>query len=152
VRRDLAFLAQDAAFPTQPAEFERRALEVVQYALRQEFSREMLAAPNARLDVQETLYGMGATLVANLLEDPEQRVKKALRAQSPRYPADWWQAVKEKWAPRWFLRRWPVRWAVARLELEVDLRTIFPTVRHIGEHKGRMVLEVLRQDLRTELE
>ncbi len=24
------------------------------------------------------------------------------------YPADWWQAVKERWAPAWFIRRWPV--------------------------------------------
>lgn len=25
-------------------------------------------------------------------------------------PADWWEAVKERWAPQWALRRWPVRW------------------------------------------
>lgn len=25
-----------------------------------------------------------------------------------KYPADWWQAFKKRWAPRWFLRRWPV--------------------------------------------
>lgn len=23
-------------------------------------------------------------------------------------PADWWQAVRERWCPRWWLRRWPV--------------------------------------------
>ena len=25
-----------------------------------------------------------------------------------RYPADWWQAVKQRWFPAWALRRWPV--------------------------------------------
>ena len=27
-----------------------------------------------------------------------------------KYPADWWQALKERFAPAWFLRRWPVRY------------------------------------------
>lgn len=25
------------------------------------------------------------------------------------YPEDWWQAFKQRWLPRWALRRWPVR-------------------------------------------
>lgn len=24
-------------------------------------------------------------------------------------PADWWQAFKERWFPKWALKRWPVR-------------------------------------------
>lgn len=27
------------------------------------------------------------------------------------FPADWWQALKHRWFPRWALRRWPVRFA-----------------------------------------
>ena len=26
------------------------------------------------------------------------------------WPADWWEAVKERWFPKWALRRWPVRY------------------------------------------
>jgi len=26
------------------------------------------------------------------------------------YPATWWDAVKNRWAPAWWLRRWPVVW------------------------------------------
>jgi hypothetical protein len=26
------------------------------------------------------------------------------------WPADWWQAVRERWLPAWWLRRWPVRY------------------------------------------
>jgi hypothetical protein len=26
------------------------------------------------------------------------------------WPKDWWEAVKERFAPRWFLKRWPVRY------------------------------------------
>lgn len=25
------------------------------------------------------------------------------------WPATWWQHVKQRWAPRWCLKRWPVR-------------------------------------------
>lgn len=35
---------------------------------------------------------------------------KKIGHEDIRYPADWWEAVKERWAPRWFLRRWPVRY------------------------------------------
>lgn len=27
-----------------------------------------------------------------------------------KYPDGWWQAVRERWAPAWWLRRWPVRY------------------------------------------
>lgn len=32
-------------------------------------------------------------------------------------PADWWQAVRERWAPAWWLRRRPVRKTCVTLEL-----------------------------------
>jgi hypothetical protein len=38
--------------------------------------------------------------------------------QSFVYPADWWQAVKERFAPRWFLRRWPVERIEHTLKVE----------------------------------
>jgi len=28
------------------------------------------------------------------------------------YPADWWQAVKQRFAPAWCLKRWPVKLTV----------------------------------------
>ena len=27
------------------------------------------------------------------------------------YPEDWWQAIKERWFPKWLLRRYPVKYA-----------------------------------------
>ena len=29
-----------------------------------------------------------------------------------KYPADWWQAVKERFAPAWALKRWPVVYTI----------------------------------------
>jgi hypothetical protein len=28
------------------------------------------------------------------------------------HPKDWWQAVKERWAPKWFLKKYPVEYTV----------------------------------------
>lgn len=36
------------------------------------------------------------------------------------WPADWWQAFKERWFPNWVLRRWPVRYET----IDID-RTIY---------------------------
>lgn len=30
------------------------------------------------------------------------------------YPADWWEALKHRWAPAWALELWPIKWKVHR--------------------------------------
>jgi hypothetical protein len=32
------------------------------------------------------------------------------------WPADWWQAVRARWFPRWWLRRWPVRYEQIQID------------------------------------
>jgi hypothetical protein len=55
-----------------------------------------------------------------------------------RYPADWWEAVKDRWFPRWAKRRWPVRWAkVAQKRYcpHIDVRNS-PTVHYAWLFQG----------------
>ena len=33
-----------------------------------------------------------------------------------RFPKDWWQALKARFAPKWFLRKWPVLEAVHKVD------------------------------------
>ena len=33
-----------------------------------------------------------------------------------RWPADWWQAFRERWCPKWWLSSWPVRYE----EIHID--------------------------------
>ncbi len=40
------------------------------------------------------------------------------------WPDDWWQAVKERFAPRWFRRYWPVKYHV----LSVDVKALYPEI------------------------
>ena len=42
-----------------------------------------------------------------------------------RYPADWWQAVKERFAPKFILNRWPVKY----IKHYVDVNVIYPNYR-----------------------
>ncbi len=32
-----------------------------------------------------------------------------------RFPADWWESFKNRWFPRWALKRWPVQWTQVEL-------------------------------------
>lgn len=42
--------------------------------------------------------------------------RRMLERVEVRWPSDWWEAVKERWAPAWVLSRWPVRYERRRLE------------------------------------
>jgi hypothetical protein len=48
-----------------------------------------------------------------------------LGVDTVRWPADWWQAFKERWYPAWAKRRWPVRYNTHT----VDIRAAYPTLR-----------------------
>jgi len=41
------------------------------------------------------------------------------------YPADWWQAVKERWFPVWLLRRYPVVYK----RMVMSFRVLYPDFR-----------------------
>lgn len=44
------------------------------------------------------------------------------RQQSVSFPSTWWEAVKQRFAPKWFLKRWPVRLTT----WTVDAWALFP--------------------------
>ena len=40
---------------------------------------------------------------------------KNIQEKEVKYPADWWQALKEKWFPKWLLEKYPVEYMHHRL-------------------------------------
>jgi hypothetical protein len=52
-----------------------------------------------------------------------------------RWPADWWQAFRERWFPKWWLRRWPVRYQ--SVVTRKYIRRVCPHVNLVtpGEHQ-----------------
>ena len=45
-----------------------------------------------------------------------------------KYPKDWWQALRERWFPRWVLNRWPVRYTVHHIDLVAVYRKFRPSL------------------------
>jgi hypothetical protein len=53
--------------------------------------------------------------------------------RSVTYPADWWQAFKERWFPIWAQKRWPPRYTridVSAAVIYPDLKIALPDRRH----------------------
>ena len=63
------------------------------------------------------------------------RIKQQILGQGPFkcpaawYPADWIEAVKERFAPHWFLKRWPVKYT----KKYFNARIMYPKVRYPEE-------------------
>ena len=49
---------------------------------------------------------------------------QTLEEHKATYPSDWWQAFKERWFPKWVLRRWPVR----HTTVELKAQAIYPSL------------------------
>jgi len=71
--------------------------------------------------------------IASFLEPEFDRIVLELRAYLAseklscidiKHPKDWWQAFKERWFPKWLLRRYPVQYH----EEHYDVRAFYPKV------------------------
>jgi len=58
-----------------------------------------------------------------------------------RYPADWWQALKDRWFPAWLRRRYPVVYTA------IDVAAMYPDLR-VGHHRGYTTVVKVRTDER----
>jgi len=82
--------------------------------------RELQNMPaEAVVEVCRDKYGsLRLMMTAKVYGMPQERI-----VIHKRWPADWWQAVRERWFPRWWLRRHPVRYE----RVDVD-QTIYAAV------------------------
>ena len=85
------------------------------------FSRERIATGravgmktlwNLRTDIRAAAYFHGL-FVDMSAEIACYRGKQFVEVK---YPLDWWQSFKERWFPKWVLRRWPVRYHYEKWE------------------------------------
>lgn len=81
-------------------------LDKIKLGIQQAVSSELLGAS---VDFERMAGGMILMQLRGYLwgEDLEPR--------EIRHPRDWWQAFKERWAPQWALRRWPVIYTVHKI-------------------------------------
>ena len=76
-------------------------LKRVNFALQQEFSRPALMGMEVKVWEDMVTSTFIAALRGFLLGED-------VREEVITYPATWWDAVKQRWFPRWALKRWPV--------------------------------------------
>ena len=54
------------------------------------------------------------------------------------YPSDWWQAIKDRWLPKWAKKRWPVRETVHHIKAAA----MFPDLQYeVKDYKMTLALE-----------
>jgi hypothetical protein len=81
----------------------------LEFELQEVFAQHVIA--RTTLDKQPYLHNVQALLreeANNLLMTLHAFVPAQKKTHTVRYPADWWQAVKDRWYPAWALSRWPV--------------------------------------------
>ncbi len=64
----------------------------------------------AKYDVEPDITGM---LIHKVMVDV---LSEDLETQTVTFPIDWWEAVKQRWAPAWYTDRWPVRTKTVTME------------------------------------
>lgn len=80
------------------------------------------------LQIAKVAEDLVVRVAMHAFEDPAARIDRILDAESECVPTDWWQHLKAQHAPRWFVRKWPVKTRALRLSLRVGLSEIYPGI------------------------
>lgn len=96
-------------------------LETLKIGVIAEVDKLMLEFPCSNRNV--SLHTYGTFLAGNIAFRLTQKILgRHIETMTFERPRDWWEAVKQRFAPRWFLKRWPVKMHVDT----VDLKAIYP--------------------------
>jgi hypothetical protein len=96
-------------------EVDHIVLERAKYAAIGRLSKEF--ANPAKVDVQAVDFMADDLCIRIIQHIAKQKLKEEFVVAT--WPADWWQALKARFAPKWFLRRWPVAMAEKKATFEV---------------------------------
>ncbi len=128
-----------------PPMFQHVLLEKVRFSCRRYVDIRVLEDVKLEAFMDGIAQQMVAQLVASILgkcEDHEE-------SQPLVIPADWWQAVRERWLPSWWLKRYPVK--TKRLML-VKKTTYWRICPHVNIPTRERHLEFLAQIPPTQVE
>lgn len=94
---------------------ERRVtLDLIKVAIQERLSETTLSNVDVKFGSSADKIGDGVLM----------QVQGFLLGETPepkhiRHPEDWWQAFKERWFPKWALKRWPVIMSVHEISFKV---------------------------------
>lgn len=102
-------------------DYRKVSLEKFKLVALQYLPEELLCREEPSIDVSAWSGYFSDQLVVRITKEIWGR---EMQEKEVRYPLDWWEAIKERWAPQWFKNRWPVDYVVERLtarELYTDM-------------------------------
>jgi hypothetical protein len=109
--------------PVNPLGVSHRKLDFMKFGTMHSFSRAELqrlpALGNGSWAIEQMEEFVSERLTYQLTGYILSRPVKDLKFE---YPRDWWEAVKERFAPAWVLKRWPVQ----RTTHVVKVRDLYP--------------------------
>jgi hypothetical protein len=69
--------------------------------------------------------------------------KESAQHEEIEYPRNWKQAFKERWFPKWMLKRWPVQ----TTKIILDVRAIYPTFKpKVDGHEYRLIIQKMTSE------
>lgn len=111
---------------------EEEVVELLQYFVDVYLSEfAMRASVSTEMLVTDALGGMAIAIRQKVFG-------RKLKEITCEWPADWWQAFRARWFPRWWLRRWPVRYERRQLVAH----ELYPELKMPDDHP--MVMEIRR--------
>lgn len=82
-------------------------------------------------ELERAIYRFTAYAWAERIQHEEQLVHHEFHVDMP---VDWWQHFKERWFPRWAIRRWPVRTKrhteIAETKVKFECHALLPGFRY----------------------
>jgi hypothetical protein len=115
--------------PTDHLQYEHVALETVRFHLQKMLSmRDLAVRVDAHAAMDHTIRAMVFDLEAVLIGKKYQ-MDTVTASACVTVPADWWQALRERWFPKFWLRRWPVR-----MKTVSDSKTVVQSMTKVCPH------------------
>ena len=138
----------DAFFINQDGKVDKVAvnIDIIKAHIRKQYSIEALADLRATttLNVSREIADLMVMELAAFLAGKKVNTIHV----DIEYPADWWQAFKERWFPQWMINRWPIKYK--RVYINENQYAICP---HLTTEQKTVHYEFLRtaEDRKTDL-
>lgn len=116
---------------TSDVGFDRVMLEKFKYAINYHIDQEDFMAPN--IDVEQTINFITNQVVLTFRADIVGQ-----KLEDFKYPADWFQAFKERWFPKWLLDKFPVKYKV------LEVKALYPQL-HVPPEVHNPIIHVMRK-------
>ena len=117
-------MREDWAGDSEEVQYKTISLEKFKLAALQYLPEEILCGEEPKIDISLWSGHFAGQLSVRIVKTIWGREMQEKEIQ---YPSNWWEAVKERWAPQWIKDRWPIGYTTERLTArELYPHMIFP--------------------------